>query len=49
MGDESKRRSKGTKMKTVTRDTAANDLHDAAANATNERTKFCVGFLDKQS
>ena len=36
-------------METVTRDTAANDSHHVAANATNEGTKFCVDFLDKQS
>ena len=36
-------------METITGDTAVNDLHDAAANATNEGTKVCVGFLDKQS
>ena len=36
-------------METVAGETAANDVHDAEAYATNEGTKFCVGFLDKQS
>ena len=36
-------------MEAVTIDTAANYLHDAAANATNEGTKFCLGFLTEQS